>query len=104
MLLCKEVPCFENLQKGYCVYYRNIPGYCYRTNEGSVFFYCCHKTGYFLCGVEWAKRIVSIYLQYIVRNLKTIGKMSTLPPLGKLSADAHANLSYNVMSAYLIIW
>jgi len=31
MLLCKEVPWFKNLQRGYCVNNRGIPGYCFRS-------------------------------------------------------------------------
>jgi len=44
----------------------------------------------FRCGVERVKRFVNVDLHCIVTNLKTISKMSTLPPpRGKISADAH---------------
>jgi len=47
------------------------------------------------------KRFVSIHLHCIIRNLKRIGKMSTLPPPGKISADAHgARLNGGVQREY----
>ena len=39
---------------------------------------------------ERIKRSANIYLHCIVSNLKKISKMSTLPPPGKMSADAYA--------------
>jgi len=39
--------------------------------------------GYFLCGVETAKRFVNIRLHCNVSNLKKISKMSTFHPLEK---------------------
>jgi len=38
---------------------------------------------------EWVKRFVHVRLYCIFRNLKSISKMSTLPPPGKISADAN---------------
>jgi len=46
--------------------------------------------GHFLCGVERVKRYVNVHLHCMVSNLKTTNKMSTLPSLAKISADAHA--------------
>jgi len=61
--------------------------------------YCCvneaqfydfyRNIGHFLYGVEREKRFVNVNLHCIVSNLKRTSKMSTLPPLGKISADAH---------------
>jgi len=39
---------------------------------------------YFLSGMERVKRFVNVHSHYIVSNLKTISKMSTLPRLEKL--------------------
>jgi len=47
------------------------------------------KRSNFFC-IEWAKRFVNVRLHCIVSNLKSISKMSTLSPLGKISADANA--------------
>jgi len=41
---------------------------------------CCRSIGYFLCGVDRVKSFTNVYLHCIVRNLKKIRKMSTLPP------------------------
>jgi len=46
--------------------------------------------------VERVKRFVHVHLHCIVSNLKRISKISTLPPPGKISADAHAP-SYQIV-------
>jgi len=46
-------------------------------------------TGHFRCGAERAKRFVNVNLHCNISTLKTISKMSTLPPFWKIYADAH---------------
>ena len=50
-----------------------------------VFLWCCR--------VEMVKRFVNIHSHCIVSNLARSSKMLTLPPLGKISADAHVQNS-----------
>jgi len=45
--------------------------------------------GNFRCGVEGVKRFMNVRLHCIVSNQKRISNMSSLPPPGKFSADAH---------------
>jgi len=51
--------------------------------EGELFATVARNTEHFLCGVARVKRFVYVRLRCIVRNLKRISKMSTLPPLEK---------------------
>jgi len=52
----------------------------------SIFCDYCRNMGHSL---EWVKRFVNVYLHCIIRNLKKISKMSTLPPPGNISAESH---------------
>ena len=45
--------------------------------------------GHFLCVVDRLKRFVNVHLHCVISNQKRISKMLTLPPAGKISADAH---------------
>jgi len=47
-------------------------------------------------GVERVKRFVNVNLHCIVSNLKRISKMSTLPPPGNISADAHGCTDFDL--------
>jgi len=49
------------------------------------------------------KRFVSIHLHCIIRNLKRVGQMSTLPPPGKISADAHGCSHISQASCHYIL-
>ena len=46
---------------------------------------------HYLCGVEGIKRFLNVHLHCVVSNLKMISKKPTLPPPGKIYADAHAH-------------
>jgi len=44
-------------------------------------------------GIERVNRFVNIHLHCIDSNLKRISKVSTLPPSGNISADAHGSVA-----------
>jgi len=47
--------------------------------------------------IERVKSFVNVHLHYIVSNLKMISKISTLPPAGKISADAHGCIDFELI-------
>ena len=70
------------------VNYRKTPSYYCQQSAYFVTVFCI--VGDFLCGVERLKRFLNVHLHRIVSNLKRISNISTLPPPGIFSADAHA--------------
>ena len=56
-------------------------------------------------GTEWIPHENFCVRHCIDSNLKRISKMSTLPPSGKISADAHAsNISFRTIWSILTAW